>query len=468
MLDAIAAWELDAALEAPQRYVLRTDAIARIAAGEASVVVGTRGGGKTAAARLIVAESSPERPAARIAMKDAFLAALRPLADGEGRARASASARYLMLLAAFEAMLAGQILQGSEIRELARTLAVALHPSIREALPHAFSKGLLFEIFGDGSDVRGDVEEQILSLEHAVANALGRRRALVLFDETADRSVVAGAFDALRVDALRILLTGLRDLRAGPARDRVVPVVFARPGLYARLPDQDRALWRNRRLVLAWSSRDLRAAAAHRLARSRNARAAGGASDGLALQRFFIDAGRGGWVGEGPSWNMIMSRTRARPRDMVFFIRAVARSARHRNLRRVDAEALRLGEITYAAYLRQDMADEIRDAAPDVDDLLAAIARYGKQRMSARELVELVERTLADVESEEAVAGARAAIERFYKAAAIGNWRAEGGRGGRDVFIYDFDPDATLDYHAPVVIHPGLASALGLELERAA
>jgi hypothetical protein len=467
MLEAIAAWELDAALESPQRYMLRTDAIARVAAGDASVVIGARGAGKTAASRLIVAQSSPDRPAARIALRDAFLAAMRPIADIESRARASASARYLMLLAAFEALLAEQILQGSEIRGLARELAVGLDPPIREALPHAFSKGLLFEIFGEGAQLKGDVESRILSLEHAVANALGRRRALVLFDETADSSVVAGAFDPLRVDALRILLKGARDLETGPTGGRLSPVVFTRPGLYARVPEQERAEWRGRTLNLVWTSRELRAVTAHRLARSRPA-SAGGSSDGLALQRFLTDAGRGPPMAEPPSWSTIWTRTRARPRDMVFLIRAIVRNARHRGLRRIDGEALRLGEMTYAAWLRQDIADEIRDVAPDVDDLLAAIARLGKRRLSAQELADVIERTLtASHAVEEAVAGARAAMERFFEASAIGNWRPEGGRGGRDVFVHD-DPEATLDYHAPVAIHPGLASALGLGLVAAA
>ncbi len=280
--------------------------------------------------------------------------------------------------------------------------------------------------------------------------------------------MVAGAFDALRVDALRVLLAGVRDLAAGPARRGVTPVVFTRPGLYARLLDQDRADWRERRLHLAWSSRELRAAAGRRLARARNPRSAAGA-DGIALQRFFMDAARGGWVGGNPSWGLVWSRTRARPRDMVFFLRAVARCACHRGRGRVDAEALRLGELSYAAYLRQDVADEIRDLAPDVDELLAAIARYGTRRMSAQELVELVERVLA--QSGEGVAGARATIERFFEASAIGNWTPVVGRGGRErfreVFIHD-DPEATLDYTAPVVVHPGLASALGLDVELAA
>ena len=73
MLDTVAAWELDSALESPERMFLRTRAIALIEAGKAALVVGPRGAGKTAASRLILAGSSPERPAARIAMKVSVL-----------------------------------------------------------------------------------------------------------------------------------------------------------------------------------------------------------------------------------------------------------------------------------------------------------------------------------------------------------------------------------------------------------
>jgi hypothetical protein len=467
MLDAIAAWELDAALEAPQRYLLRTAAIDAVANGRASVVVGARGAGKTAATRAVVADSSRERPAARIGMKDAFLAALRPLAAPEQQPLASAFARYLMLLTALEAMMAEKLLHGSAIRELAREFAVTLEPSLAEALPLAYSKALLYEVFGDRAapaPTRGTVVERIPALEAAAATALKDARALVLFDEAVDRSVVAGALDALRVDALRTLLLGVADLARGPARERVVPVVFTRPGLFARLHRHEQEFWAGRRLDLTWTSRELKAAAGWRLARAVDPEAPPKAAS-HALARFLADAGKGAW-GEDAGWDLVWSLSRARPRDMVFFLRAAARNCRHRGVDAVDAQALQQARKTYAAYLRQDMADEIRDAAPDVEELMDAIARHGKQRLSAPELVEVLERVL-DSHGIEATAGSQDAIERFFEASAIGNFVREGRGGGHDVFVHD-DPDARLDYTAPLVIHPGLASALDLAAEKAA
>jgi hypothetical protein len=456
MLDVIAAWELDAALEDPQR-ILRTPAIARIATGEAAVVVGARGAGKTAASRVIVAESARDRPVARIGLKDAFLVAIRPLAAGDERARASASARYMMLLAALEAMLSEKLLHGSHIRELARCFAVVLEPRLEEALPLAFSRALLHEVFGDSAApaARGDLVARIQTLELAVAAVLGPARALVLFDETADRSVVAGALDPLRVDALKVLLAGVADLAKGPARERVAPVVFTRPGLYARLPDADRAIWDRRRFDFAWTSRDLKAAMGHRLARAADREAPAKAA-APALQAFLA----------GVPWRDLWTLTRARPRDAVFLLRAAARNARHLESEVVDAESLAWGRKTYANHLRQDMADEIRDAAPEVDEVLAALARHGKAVMSAEELVEVIERALLEAGSPEAVAASRSAIERFYEASAIGNLVGQ-GRSARALFVHD-DPDAGLDYTAPIVIHPGLASALELDLDAAA
>lgn len=467
MLDAIAAWELDAALEAPQRYLLRTAAIDAVASGRASVVVGARGAGKTAASRAVVADSSRERPAARIGLKDAFLAALRPLSAPEQQPLASAFARYLMLLAALEAMVSEKLLAGSEIRELAREFAVTLEPSLAEALPLAYSKALLYEVFGDRAapaPTHGPLIDRIGVLEAAAAKALKDARAIVLFDEAVDRSVVAGAFDALRVDALRVLMLGVADLASGPARERVMPVVFTRPGLFARLPRHEQDFWAGRRLDLTWTSRDLKAAAGWRLARAADPEA-GPKAASQALSRFLSAGGRGLWPSEEAGWDLLWSLSRARPRDMVFYLRAAARNCRHRGVSIVDAEALQQARKTYAAYLRQDMADEIRDAAPDVEELMDAIARHGKRRLSAPELVEVIERVL-DSQGVEAVAGSQGALERFFEASAIGNWVGE-GRAGHRVFVHD-DPAARLDYNAPVVIHPGLASALELTGEQAA
>jgi hypothetical protein len=190
------------------------------------------------------------------------------------------------------------------------------------------------------------------------------------------------------------------------------------------------------------------------------------AADRRAAQRAFAPAMESFLRDSASSWDDIWARTRARPRDAVFFLRAAARNARHRNLGAVDPEARRQAEKVYAAHLLQDMADEIRDVAPDVEAVMMGIARHGKRRMSAPELVEVIERALVEEVSPEAVAGARGAIERFFEASAIGNWVGH-GRAARARFAHD-SADAVLDYAAPIILHPGLASALEIDFEAAA
>jgi len=470
MLDAIAAWELDAGLEPPERYYLRTGVIDRIESGSVSVVIGARGSGKTAATRHMTANGTALRPTARIGLKDAFMAALRPLASPAARTQASATARYLILLGAFEAIMEEKFLVGSQIRELAQEFAVTLDPQVAQALPLIFNRTVLYEVFGESREIASDtpvpdVRARIGPLEVAVARALGERQVFVLFDEAVDRSIIAGAFDALRVDALSVLLGGVFDLASGPAGAVVCPVVFTRPGLFNRLSAPERERWNHRRLDISWSSQELREISGFRVARSADAFAANIHPE-AALRRAFKDAVRGVETRDGAVWSFIWPRTRARPRDAVFFIRAAARNARHRGLDHFDPKTLIQAEKTYSAFLLQDMADEIRDVAPDVEDVLAAISRHGKRRMSATELIDVIESALAEAEFAEGVAGARGTIERLFEASAIGNWVGD-GRGAHTRFSYD-DPSAGLDYGAPVAIHPGLVIALDLELEAAA
>ena len=373
-----------------------------------------------------------------------------------------------MLLATFEAAVSEQLLQGGQIRDLAREFAVALDPLLIDALPLVFNKAILYEIFGDRETApapRADVAARIMTLEHEMANALGAHSALVMFDEAVDRSVVAGALDALRVDALSVLSWGMADLARGPAAGRIAPVILTRPELFSRLSDRERHRWRGERLDLSWTSHELQMLAGYRIARARNHHATAKQAE-PALQSFFEHASRRLGASQNAAWRFIWSRTRARPRDVVFFIRAAARNARHRALDHIDGEALVLAERTYAAFLLQDMADEARDAAPDVDHILGAIARHGKTRMTASELVDVIEHALKDAGSDEGVAGARVAIERLFAASAIGNW-VGGPRHGRARFAHD-DVTSTLSYAEPLIVHLGLASALELELEDAA
>jgi hypothetical protein len=469
-LDAIAAWEIDAALEPPGRAFVETRAIEAIADGGPRLVVGPRGAGKTAASRLITTISAGDRRAARLGLKDAFIAALRPLAAPDMAARASASARYLILLTAFETLMEEQLLGGAEIRDLAQRFSVGLDPDLAAALELVFNRSILYEVFGEAGPLapaRGDVADEIAGLEEAMARVLDGRCALVLLDEAVDRSIVARALDDLRVKAFQVLLRGAADLAKGAAGGAIAPVVFTRPGVFARLPEADRLAWANKRFDLIWTPRELRDVLDYRVAVAiprklgASPERPAGAFERLFAQAVREVAGRG-----CAPLDLVWPLTRARPRDAVFFVRAAARNARHRGAETIDAEALMQAEKTYSAFLLADMTDEIRDVAPDIDVVMRALAGSGQREMSAQDFVDLIERALAAANTDEGVAGARTMIECCYESSVIGNVVGE-GRNAQGVYAHSA-PGAALDYNRPVIVHPGLTSALDLTYAAAA
>jgi hypothetical protein len=467
MLEVVATWELDAELDQLDRYFRRHPAVDAVRAGGAQVLLGGRGAGKTALARHLVATSDPVFPAARIGLRDAFMAAVRRLKHLEPK-EGEATARYLVLLGAFQALIAENLLQGSDIRELARGFAARLDPRLEDALPLAFNRSLVFEIFGApgaAREARNSPAQAVAMVEARIVKALEGRKALVLFDEAAERVADAGAMDALRDDALIILLAAADRLSQSPAGAVIAPVLMARPELFERLPEDARYPWRDRTSDLAWTRERLLDLCGFRVARAADARVGESeAQPGQALKRMFasaravMDAERtpkaAGW------WNYVWRRCRARPRDAVHFLRAAARAANYAGRSDVDAAALAEAERQQSAYLRRELADELRADIADIDEVLDGLVELDRREMSAHDLVAALENVLARLEGAEAISGARRVIERLFAVSAVGLVAHEGKRR-REVFRF-LDPDLELDYSAAVVFHPGLARAMEL------
>ncbi len=467
MLEVVATWELDAELDLPERYFRRHPAEDALRGGGAQVLLGGRGAGKTMLARRLVAAENPLIPASRVALRDAFMAAVRRIKTLEPK-EADATARYLILLGAFQALIEENLLQGSDIRELARGFAAKLDPRLEDALPLAFNRTLVFEIFGApgaGRAARASAGQAVAMVESRIAKVLEGRKALVLFDEAAERVADAGALDALRDDALTILLAAADRLSRSPAGAVIAPVLMVRPDLFERLPEHARYPWAERTCDLTWTPERLRDMCGHRVARATDPKIADADIHADVVLKKMFRSARDVMDKERASrfsgyWNFVWRRTRARPRDAVHFLRAAARAAGYAGRDDIDAAALAEADRQQSAYLRRELTDELRADIADIDDVLSGLVELDRREMTAQQLMAALEGVLTRIEGSEAISGARRVIERLFAVSAIGNV-ADDGRKRREIFKF-LEPAAEFDYGGAVVFHPGLARSMEL------
>lgn len=458
MLEQIAAWPLDAEDDNIGRYHLPAPAASRIAQGEASLVLGPPGAGKTALATYLARAGGYGGLAKTIALTEALTGALRGQ-HGPSSAGADA-AELLIFLAAFEALVDSRVLQGSAIRDLAPLLALDIPPRTLAALPLAFTPSIIEEVFGhpDAPRPRAALNDGLPRARVGLARLLGERAVLVLIDEAPTRAGARRTIDALRVDVLADFLGAMETIaRVGPAAVR--PVMFTREGLFGALEGEVAQTWRPRRLDLAWSEEELFQVAAFRCARAASAEFAEGEfQPGSVLRRVFQaasrDMGEGAGRREGP-WHHIWRRTRARPRDAIHYLRAAARAALETGADSVNAHALRRAEAMHAAYLHASVIEELSADFPDVEAALDALAEIGAGPVDPGTLNQAMEAALARRAEGEATAGARRAIELLFAASAIGNVVEEGGRKTRSVFRH-LAPEAQISWADPFQVHPGL------------
>lgn len=459
MLDAIAEWSLSAEDDDRVRYH-RPHPRARALLATSNVILAPRGGGKTALALHAERVADVDAPATRVAIDAEIAAAFTSLADPVERA---AVGEVFVLFGAFQALAAQGGLTGGDIRAIAPRFAARYPHRIAAAFTRLFDHGLVFEALerAPAAFAGRPVADALPEARAALQPYLSARTPIVMIDEPATQPGAVDDLDALRGAALRVI----SDAARAATTDGVRVVILARPEVWARASGaaQDGVV------TLDWSETDLMDVAAFRAARAASPDfAMSEVNAPSVLRRVFAGAARrmtaSDWRRDGP-WPYVWRRTRARPGDMVHFLRAAARAALRVGRDAVDPSALEAAEAAHAVFLRRAVAAELRGDIPEIDDVLAGIAMMPERGSSVADFVGAIETALSRLEATEATAGARRVMDRLFAASAIGQAAApangRGGQGPREVYRAA-DPNATLTLADRIVIHPALAHALGL------
>lgn len=168
--------------------------------------------------------------------------------------------------------------------------------------------------------------------------------------------------------------------------------------------------------------------------------------------------------GSQPKWNHIVARTLKRPRDIIHFLNVSLKTAKSRGEEpiRFSNRDIVDSRTEYSAYLKRELDDEITPHWKNWEQALQTLSRIATETFKLEDFVEEYERS----KTEENQVSAHEALKLLHTFSVIGYNTRSGYGGSSWVFMYE-EPDKGWDAHATrFKVHPGLKEHAGLREER--
>ena len=458
-------------------YFLATDAVSRIARGDAFLVLGRKGSGKTALVRHF-SEGSGHAVARALNLKGyPWNVHAKRVDEGASAIEAYVSAwKYLIATQLASLLLSSITGDGPKEAKPLRTfltdnyggvnpdLAVILRPKRLRLSQFSFEPEVLGNKIG-GVSLERTPKDTDLGLElNALTDAI--LRATLATTERLGVPSLSLHFDELDQgmttleEERRTMLVGLvlaaRSIRQDcrKASCTINPVVYLRTDIWEELTFSDKnKISQTLAFSLEWNSDSL----LHLVNERVRARISGSASwDDIASSNLMR--------GSQSKWHHILGRTFLRPRDVIKFLNAALTEARKRTDEPLifENEDIVTARDSYSPYLKAELDDEILAHWPQWEEALQACSAISTLTFDREQFIaEYARRRSKDNEIDP-----EDALRILYSFSVLGYERRSGYGGSSWAFQYT-DPEAGWDNSASrFKVHLGLKEYAKLREER--
>lgn len=168
--------------------------------------------------------------------------------------------------------------------------------------------------------------------------------------------------------------------------------------------------------------------------------------------------------GKNSKYNYIIDLTCLRPRDIIDYCNLILDYYKSHwteiKENKLHNEDIIGAKLRYSGNLLEEFDDEVHKHIPNYGLYLRVIKKLGKSRFTTAEFIDEYNKTIENGNPEKC-------LEELYRFSMIGNYVVGGNSGGSQKIFKYKNARNELNVDEPIIVHPGLVSALGIKEKKA-
>ena len=169
----------------------------------------------------------------------------------------------------------------------------------------------------------------------------------------------------------------------------IMPIVFLRDDIYARLNDADKNKWSDFKIDLDWNTHKIKRLISFRIAK--DAKEQSLATDFKAAWNSIFEFGKIKYGDhqqkEATKFDYICNSTQMRPRDFIKYISACCKLSLEKGDQYITNQTIRDVDREFSNYLKSEITDEIYPILPEIESIFKILANMRKQLFRPEEFI---------------------------------------------------------------------------------
>lgn len=467
-------WKLDALQESTDRYFFNYNEVNAILNEEKCYVIGRKGMGKTAICQHIIANKSHDCFSEKLSFKNFPFNDLYALQNTQYTTQSEYITlwKYLIYTTICKLMSTNENIDSNARQELQKLYPQNDIKQLSRKIKEWTSLEFGATILGNGGSFQIDrtpVEskkqltwiEKVDVLEDIITNYCDDSKYYIVFDELDEdyRTI----YDNNSIKQYEHLLTGLfkavQDVKNTFRNStlNILPIVFLRDDIYARLNDADKNKWSDFEVDLDWNTHKIKQLISFRI--SQDANDASMATNFKDAWSSIFEYGKITYGDrqqkETTKFDYICNSTQLRPRDFIKYIHACCKMALEKGERFISNQTVKDVDREFSNYLKSEITDEIYPILPEINEVFNILSKMRKQLFKPEEFILCYNNEVHKGSIKHA--NAEYVLDVLFNFSIIGNQHRH--QEYRNFFKY-LHTNMTYNRDEIIVIHRGLLKAL--------
>ena len=461
-------WKLEAKLEKQNKYFFNSTNVDSIIDGEKYYIIGRKGSGKSSISEFILGLNDYENFSEKLSFKNFPFNELYGLDNTQYTPPNQYITlwKYLIYSTIAKLMIVNEAIDGnirSKLEEIYSTNPIkSLSRTISQWTSTEFGASFMgtggtFKLGRDVKTNSGSWIDLVSALEDIISNHCDSSKYFIIFDELDEDYRSIKEKDHIHYNyLLTSLFKAVQDIRYtfSDTNLNIRPIVFLRDDIYSLIKDADKNKWRDFKIEIEWSEKEIKDLLAYRISRDANLEESLSFNQAwnLIFESSSVRAGSGKMTN---SFDFITRSTHLRPRDYIRYIQVCAEETASFERSQIESETIRFVDRAFSNYLRDEIVDEVYPLVTEIEEVLQIISNIRKWNFSISEFRKQWNNYYAN--SSEAIHNFDKVLEVLYRFSVLGNQHP---RKKEILYFKYMHTNMNLNKNERLVLHRGLFKAL--------